>query len=154
MSKFSTIAAANPFANPVYGIKAAESRQFSAASVIENSPLRVFSAAAGTSSVVPGSTEYYLKGAFAGGVCCSITHGAVCPVDVVKTRMQLEPEVRRPPSPHPRHSPPLPPALPRSCSQRPHPRSIKYPRACGRVVVLGMWCAVVDSGCTVAHSAP
>jgi len=93
MSKFSTIAAANPFANPVYGIKAAESRQFSAASVIENSPLRVFSAAAGTSSVVPGSTEYYLKGAFAGGVCCSITHGAVCPVDVVKTRMQLEPEI-------------------------------------------------------------
>jgi solute carrier family 25 phosphate transporter 3 len=36
---------------------------------------------------------YYIKGAIAGGVCCSITHGALCPVDVVKTRIQLQPEV-------------------------------------------------------------
>jgi solute carrier family 25 phosphate transporter 3 len=35
---------------------------------------------------------YYTKAAIAGGLCCSITHGAVCPVDVVKTRMQLNPE--------------------------------------------------------------
>lgn len=35
---------------------------------------------------------YYLKGALAGGICCGITHGALCPVDVVKTRMQLEPQ--------------------------------------------------------------
>jgi len=34
---------------------------------------------------------YYVKSALAGGICCSITHGAVCPVDVVKTRMQLDP---------------------------------------------------------------
>lgn len=34
---------------------------------------------------------YYLKGALAGGLCCSITHGALCPVDVVKTRIQLDP---------------------------------------------------------------
>lgn len=34
---------------------------------------------------------YYIKGALAGGICCSITHGAVTPVDVVKTRMQLDP---------------------------------------------------------------
>jgi len=34
---------------------------------------------------------YYLKGAFAGGVCCSVTHGGACPIDVVKTRMQLDP---------------------------------------------------------------
>jgi solute carrier family 25 phosphate transporter 3 len=39
----------------------------------------------------PFDTTYYLKGAFAGGLCCSITHGALCPVDVVKTRIQLEP---------------------------------------------------------------
>ena len=39
---------------------------------------------------VPG-LEYYLKGALAGGICCSATHGGVVPVDVVKTRMQLEP---------------------------------------------------------------
>ena len=33
--------------------------------------------------------DYYLKSAVAGGICCSITHGALCPVDVVKTRIQL-----------------------------------------------------------------
>jgi len=35
--------------------------------------------------------DYYYKAALAGGICCSITHSAVCPVDVVKTRMQLNP---------------------------------------------------------------
>jgi solute carrier family 25 phosphate transporter 3 len=35
---------------------------------------------------------YYVKSALAGGICCGITHGAVCPVDVVKTRIQLEPQ--------------------------------------------------------------
>merc|ERR1712164_22280 len=35
--------------------------------------------------------KYYLNGALAGGICCSITHGALCPVDVVKTRIQLDP---------------------------------------------------------------
>ena len=34
---------------------------------------------------------YYIKGAAAGGICCSITHGALTPVDVVKTRVQLDP---------------------------------------------------------------
>jgi solute carrier family 25 (mitochondrial phosphate transporter), member 3 len=40
---------------------------------------------------------YYLKGAAAGGICCSITHGALTPVDVVKTRVQLDPAKVRPP---------------------------------------------------------
>jgi solute carrier family 25 phosphate transporter 3 len=35
--------------------------------------------------------DYFLKSALAGGICCSITHGALTPVDVVKTRMQLDP---------------------------------------------------------------
>ncbi|CAE7678002.1 mcfN [Symbiodinium sp. CCMP2592] len=35
--------------------------------------------------------KYYLNGALCGGICCSITHGALCPVDVVKTRIQLDP---------------------------------------------------------------
>lgn len=34
-----------------------------------------------------------MRFAFAGAVCCSVTHGALTPVDVVKTRIQLEPEV-------------------------------------------------------------
>jgi len=34
---------------------------------------------------------YYIKAALAGGICCSITHGGMCPVDVVKTRIQLDP---------------------------------------------------------------
>lgn len=36
---------------------------------------------------------YFLKGALSGGVCCAITHGALTPVDVVKTRIQLQPDV-------------------------------------------------------------
>lgn len=40
----------------------------------------------------PFDLTYYLKGALAGGICCAITHGALCPVDVVKTRIQLEPQ--------------------------------------------------------------
>ena len=36
---------------------------------------------------------FAVKGALAGGICCGITHGAVCPIDVVKTRIQLQPDV-------------------------------------------------------------
>jgi len=39
----------------------------------------------------PFGLKYYLSGALAGGICCSITHGALTPVDVVKTRIQLDP---------------------------------------------------------------
>ncbi|KAL1898924.1 mitochondrial phosphate carrier protein [Sporothrix stenoceras] len=35
----------------------------------------------------------YSRFALAGAVCCSVTHGALTPVDVVKTRIQLEPTV-------------------------------------------------------------
>jgi solute carrier family 25 phosphate transporter 3 len=35
--------------------------------------------------------SYYVKGAISGGICCSITHAALCPVDVCKTRIQLDP---------------------------------------------------------------
>lgn len=37
------------------------------------------------------NSNYYLSGALCGGVCCSVTHGGLCPVDVVKTRIQLDP---------------------------------------------------------------
>jgi len=37
------------------------------------------------------NTTYYLNGALCGGMCCSLTHGGLCPVDVVKTRIQLDP---------------------------------------------------------------
>jgi solute carrier family 25 phosphate transporter 3 len=42
------------------------------------------------SPIVNYDLMYYLKGAAAGGICCSITHGALTPVDVVKTRVQLD----------------------------------------------------------------
>ncbi|KAF2769353.1 mitochondrial carrier [Teratosphaeria nubilosa] len=35
--------------------------------------------------------DLYSRFAFAGAVCCSVTHGAMTPVDVVKTRIQLDP---------------------------------------------------------------
>jgi solute carrier family 25 phosphate transporter 3 len=34
----------------------------------------------------------YSRFAFAGAVCCSLTHGGLTPVDVVKTRIQLDPQ--------------------------------------------------------------
>lgn len=34
----------------------------------------------------------YSRFAFAGAVCCSVTHGSFTPVDVVKTRIQLDPQ--------------------------------------------------------------
>ncbi len=40
----------------------------------------------------PFDLNYFVKGALAGGICCSLTHGALTPVDVVKTRIQLEPK--------------------------------------------------------------
>lgn len=39
----------------------------------------------------PFGPKYYLSGALAGGICCGLTHGALTPVDVVKTRIQLDP---------------------------------------------------------------
>jgi len=39
----------------------------------------------------PFGLTYFLQGALAGGICCSLTHGAMTPVDVVKTRIQLDP---------------------------------------------------------------
>merc|ERR1711967_168968 len=38
-----------------------------------------------------GSFGYFVNGALAGGICCSVTHGGMTPVDVVKTRIQLDP---------------------------------------------------------------
>lgn len=35
--------------------------------------------------------DLYSRFAFAGAVCCSVTHGGMTPVDVVKTRIQLDP---------------------------------------------------------------
>ncbi|EGD88059.1 hypothetical protein H112_04538 [Trichophyton rubrum D6] len=39
----------------------------------------------------PEGVALYARFAFAGAVCCSVTHGAFTPVDVVKTRIQLDP---------------------------------------------------------------
>jgi solute carrier family 25 phosphate transporter 3 len=44
-------------------------------------------------SASPTGANLYARFAFAGAVCCSITHGAMTPVDVVKTRIQLSPEI-------------------------------------------------------------
>ncbi|KAG8847766.1 Cu/Pi carrier [Serendipita sp. 411] len=41
----------------------------------------------------PTGVSLFMRYALAGAVCCSVTHGALTPVDVVKTRIQLEPEV-------------------------------------------------------------
>jgi len=39
----------------------------------------------------PFGAAHYTACAFGGAVCCSLTHGATTPIDVIKTRIQLEP---------------------------------------------------------------
>lgn len=41
----------------------------------------------------PTGANLYARFALAGAVCCGVTHGAMTPVDVVKTRIQLSPEI-------------------------------------------------------------
>jgi solute carrier family 25 phosphate transporter 3 len=36
--------------------------------------------------------QLYSRFALAGAICCSVTHGGLTPVDVVKTRIQLDPQ--------------------------------------------------------------
>eukprot|EP00163_Fabomonas_tropica_P008596 TRINITY_DN18328_c0_g1_i1.p1 TRINITY_DN18328_c0_g1~~TRINITY_DN18328_c0_g1_i1.p1 ORF type:complete len:359 (+),score=134.57 TRINITY_DN18328_c0_g1_i1:90-1079(+) len=48
------------------------------------------------SKVIPAAAEKggaikFITDAFGGALCCAVTHSAVVPIDVVKTRMQLEP---------------------------------------------------------------
>jgi len=43
--------------------------------------------------IVRTGFDLYSRFALAGAVCCSVTHAAVCPIDVVKTRIQLSPEI-------------------------------------------------------------
>lgn len=49
--------------------------------------------AAPTAAAPKTGFALYSRFALAGAVCCSVTHGALTPVDVVKTRIQLEPTV-------------------------------------------------------------
>jgi len=56
-------------------------------------PQTFVAASAAEAPASPTGVDLYSRFAFAGAMCCSITHGALTPVDVVKTRMQLEPEV-------------------------------------------------------------
>ncbi|KAG0226803.1 mitochondrial phosphate carrier protein [Actinomortierella wolfii] len=44
-------------------------------------------------SQAPTGANLYARFALAGAICCGVTHGALTPVDVVKTRIQLEPTV-------------------------------------------------------------
>jgi hypothetical protein len=44
-------------------------------------------------STNPTGIDLYARFALAGALGCAVTHGALTPVDVVKTRIQLEPEV-------------------------------------------------------------
>eukprot|EP00742_Colponemidia_sp_Colp-10_P000061 GILJ01000068.1.p1 GENE.GILJ01000068.1~~GILJ01000068.1.p1 ORF type:complete len:324 (-),score=58.13 GILJ01000068.1:119-1090(-) len=50
-------------------------------------------AAASGAGAPPKGLDLFARYAFAGAICCAVTHGALTPVDVVKTRIQLEPTV-------------------------------------------------------------
>lgn len=57
----------------------------------DSTPGAALLAPSGTDFSKYNNPMFYLKGAASGGICCSITHGALTPVDVVKTRVQLDP---------------------------------------------------------------
>ncbi|KAK3236215.1 hypothetical protein CYMTET_53632 [Cymbomonas tetramitiformis] len=67
------------FSNPVFS---------SAAAKVQNGQTPFIASA----SEAPTGLDLYSRFAFAGACCCSITHGGVTPIDVVKTRMQLRPD--------------------------------------------------------------
>ncbi|KAI0200650.1 mitochondrial carrier [Astrocystis sublimbata] len=55
---------------------------------------KVDAAARAAAAAAPGQLSgvaLYSRFAIAGAICCSVTHGALTPVDVVKTRIQLDP---------------------------------------------------------------
>ncbi|KAF7721554.1 Cu/Pi carrier [Apophysomyces ossiformis] len=56
-------------------------------------PLKNFFIPSSAADTAPSGIDLYARFAFAGAVGCSVTHGAMTPVDVVKTRIQLEPEI-------------------------------------------------------------
>jgi len=77
----------NGFASSLFTAKFATNVQMPSQSAVR-APLMIPSAAEDFSKY---DLSYYLKGALAGGICCGVTHGALTPVDVVKTRIQLDP---------------------------------------------------------------
>ncbi|GMK59698.1 hypothetical protein CspeluHIS016_0803040 [Cutaneotrichosporon spelunceum] len=58
-----------------------------------NPSAKFFAPAAAEAKPAPTGVDLYARFAVAGALGCSITHGALTPVDVVKTRIQLSPEV-------------------------------------------------------------
>ncbi|KAI1751164.1 mitochondrial carrier [Xylaria castorea] len=55
---------------------------------------KVDAAARAAAAAAPGQLSgaaLYSRFALAGAICCSVTHGSLTPVDVVKTRIQLDP---------------------------------------------------------------
>ncbi|KAG0369389.1 mitochondrial phosphate carrier protein [Gamsiella multidivaricata] len=44
-------------------------------------------------ALAPTGVALYARFALAGAICCGVTHGSLTPVDVVKTRIQLDSKV-------------------------------------------------------------
>jgi len=86
------------FQSPIfrnYPYAAVSDKLDAAKSKVEDEALKLKNKAvnAAQDASAPTGANLYARFAFAGAVCCAITHGALTPVDVVKTRIQLEPEV-------------------------------------------------------------
>jgi len=65
-----------------------------ASPTVSTGSTKVDAAVQKVAAAVPGQltgASLYSRFALAGAVCCSVTHGALTPVDVVKTRIQLDP---------------------------------------------------------------
>ena len=71
-----------------------------AALLVSTSPVTVSADAGAAAAAANAGIKATLKSLdyryfVAGGVCAATSHGITCPIDVVKTKIQAQPEVRR-----------------------------------------------------------
>lgn len=67
-----------------------QNQPFGSTAVLSRSSGRPAFAASPAGGEPTFGAMYYVKSALAGGICCGVTHGVMTPVDVVKTRIQLD----------------------------------------------------------------
>lgn len=82
MASFRDIVSKNPFNNPFYSKPSPSRRELKAAAPATNSDV----------SCEFGSAKYYALCGFGGILSCGLTHTAVVPLDLVKCRIQVEPQ--------------------------------------------------------------
>ncbi|CAL8135349.1 unnamed protein product [Orchesella dallaii] len=97
-AKFLELAKINPFCNPFHVASCDASNDQQSRSTLGKSrvvpvPTRNIAAAAASGGGVEfGSLKYYILCSLGGALSCGVTHTAIVPLDLVKCRIQVDPE--------------------------------------------------------------